>query len=153
MENHEEINRQAILVLEPASETPIYLQIRDQVILAIAEQRLNDQSPLPTTRQLALDFGINFHTVNKAYDLLRQEGFVSLTRKQGSFIRLPGGATPQQIEEWQSRLRNLLAEAVARGLPLDDIFAQCQTTLNSFPVRSETQNEEINDKKYPRIDL
>jgi GntR family transcriptional regulator len=141
MEKLKQIDEQALLVLEPLSETPIYQQIRDQIILAIADQQLTDQSPLPTTRQLALDFGINFHTVNKAYDLLRQEGFVSLTRKQGSFIRLPGGGNTQQNEEWQVRLRILLAEAIARGLHVDDILSLCQSTLNSFPVRVNRQNE------------
>jgi GntR family transcriptional regulator len=141
MEKPEEINPKAILILEPASETPLYLQIRDQIILAIAEQQLSDQSPLPTTRQLAMDFGINFHTVNKAYDLLRQEGFVSLTRKQGSFVHFPGKANPLQIEDWQSRLRNLLAEAIARGLSMETIGSMCQSMLNSFPPVKATGSE------------
>jgi DNA-binding transcriptional regulator YhcF (GntR family) len=133
MENQLENAQKTTLVLEPASEVPLYLQIRDQIILAIAEGHLTDGSPLPTTRQLALDFGINFHTVNKAYDLLRQEGFVRLTRKQGSFVRFPGGSNSQQIEDWQTRLRSLLAEALARGLSLEAILNLCKATINTFP--------------------
>jgi GntR family transcriptional regulator len=147
MDNSKESSQQAILLLEPSSETPIYLQIRDQIILAIAEQRLKDQSPLPSTRQLALDFGINFHTVNKAYDLLRQEGFVSLTRKQGSFVHVPGSTNPVQIEDWQSRLRNLLAEAIARGLSVEEIISHCQSTVNSFPTLACVQNEKTTNTR------
>jgi GntR family transcriptional regulator len=122
----------AILLLELDSEIPLYQQIRDQIVLAISEGRLFDGSSLPTTRQLASDFGINFHTVNKAYDLLRQEGFVSLTRKQGSFVRRAQDLNPHRLADWQSRLRTLLAEAVARGLSPDKILESCQATLDTF---------------------
>ena len=122
----------AFLLLELSGETPLYQQIRDQILVAMAEGKLADGSPLPTTRQLALDFGINFHTVNKAYDLLRREGFVSLTRKQGSFVRKAPEADSFFIEDWQSRLRTLLAEAVARGLSADEIIVRCQASLDAF---------------------
>jgi GntR family transcriptional regulator len=122
----------SLFLLELNSEIPLYQQIRDQIVVAISEGRLPDGSSLPTTRQLALDFGINFHTVNKAYDLLRREGFVSLTRKQGSFVQRAPKVDPYKIEDWQGRLRTLLAEAVARGLSADMILETCQATLNTF---------------------
>ncbi len=121
------------LLLELSSEIPLYQQIRDQIVVAMAKGRLPDGSPLPTTRQLALDFGINFHTVNKAYDVLRREGFVSLTRKQGSFVRRAPEVDSRALEEWQARLRTLLAEAIARGLSTDEILERCQTILGAFP--------------------
>ncbi len=123
----------AFLLLDLASATPLYQQIRDQIVVAIADGRLPAGTALPTTRQLALDFGINFHTVNKAYDLLRQEGFVSLTRKQGTFVRAAPAADDRFAEEWQARLRTLLAEAVARGMPAGEILQCCRTALDAFP--------------------
>jgi GntR family transcriptional regulator len=127
------IESSVILLLDLNSEIPLYQQIRDQIVVAIAEKRLLDGSPLPTTRQLALDFGINFHTVNKAYDVLRQEGFVSLTRKQGSFVRRTPEKDLPRIAEWQGRLRTLLAEAVARGISNGEVLDLCQSALDTFP--------------------
>lgn len=128
--------------LDLDSETPLYQQIRDQVILAMAEGRLNDGVSLPTTRQLALDFKINFHTVNKAYDLLRQEGFVSLTRKQGTFVRRSLTADSAWQQDWQNRLRILMAEAVAKGQTVPDILENCSSVLKTFPiVSSDRQNK------------
>ncbi len=124
-----------LIVIEPASETPIYQQIRNQIILTIAEGRLQEGSPLPATRQLGQDFGINFHTVNKAYDQLRQEGFVSLTRKQGSVVHIDQNPAQRTIEAWQERLRVILAEAVARGMPEDVILLECKKSLDSFSDR------------------
>jgi GntR family transcriptional regulator len=121
------------LLLELSSDIPLYQQIHDQIVLAMAEGRLRDGSALPTTRQLALDFGINFHTVNKAYDLLRREGLVSLTRKQGSFVRLAPELDPRRLEDWQGRLRTLMAESLARGLSAEEILSRCQAALDTFP--------------------
>jgi DNA-binding transcriptional regulator YhcF (GntR family) len=121
-----------LLLLELNSEIPLYQQIRDQIVMAMAGGRLPDGTPLPTTRQLALDFGINFHTVNKAYDLLRQEGFVSLTRKQGSFVRRAPDGDVHKNKDWQVRLRTLLAEAIARGQPADEVLEICRVTLETF---------------------
>ncbi len=123
----------AFLLLEFGSETPLYQQIRDQIVLAIAEGHLHDESPLPATRQVASDFGINFHTVNKAYDLLRREGFVTLTRKKGCFVRRATERDFRRIEDWGERMRTLLAEGVARGLAEDKMVKFCKATLSLFP--------------------
>lgn len=68
------------------SEEAIYMQLRNQIILAIATSRLHDGDALPSVRQLADVIGINMHTVNKAYSVLRQEGIVSIDRRRGAVI-------------------------------------------------------------------
>jgi GntR family transcriptional regulator len=143
------VEASVFLLLELASEVPLYQQIRDQIVVAIAEGRLRDGSPLPSTRQLAVDFGINFHTVNKAYDVLRREGFVSLTRKQGTFVRRAPEANPHWNKEWQVRLRTLLAEAAARGLSADAILNGCQAALDTFPNSEIKTDGRASDARRP----
>ena len=120
-----------ILNIDLASEVPIYLQLRDRIVEAIADGELAEGSPLPPIRALAADFGINFHTVNKAYDLLRQQGLIRLNRKTGAVVTAPV-ADPPFRDDWAARARTLLAEAVARGLPADEALATCATLLDSF---------------------
>ncbi|MCH6471526.1 GntR family transcriptional regulator [Sinomonas terrae] len=120
-----------ILTVDLDSELPIYQQLRDQIVEAIAEGVLIEGSSLPATRALAADFGINFHTVNKAYDLLRQQGLIRLNRKTGAVVT-PTVATPPFLAEWTARARTLLAEAVARGLPAEEILEACRSVLDSF---------------------
>lgn len=120
-----------ILNVDLAADVPIYQQIRDQIVEAIAHGALTEGSPLPPTRTLAADFGINFHTVNKAYDLLRQEGLIRLSRGTGGVVT--AAATGQLLpSDWTARARTLLAEAVARGMPADDVLQACRTLLDSF---------------------
>ncbi len=120
-----------ILNLDLGSEVPIYQQLRDRIVEAIADGVLTEGSSLPATRALAADFGINFHTVNKAYDLLRQQGLIRLNRKTGAVVTATD-ADPPFREEWRAKARTLLAEAVARGLTADEIRQTCQSVLDSF---------------------
>jgi GntR family transcriptional regulator len=120
-----------ILNIDLASEVPIYLQLRDRIVEAIAEGVLVEGSSLPPTRTLAADFGINFHTVNKAYDLLRQQGLIRLNRKTGAVVTATAADSPFH-EDWTARARTLLAEAVAKGLSADEVLTACRSTLDSF---------------------
>jgi DNA-binding transcriptional regulator YhcF (GntR family) len=124
-----------LLTIDLDSEAPIYQQIRDRVVEAIADGELTEGSALPSTRQLAADLAINFHTVNKAYDLLRQEGVIRINRKSGAVVRRDPGSGPPQPEytdDWQARLRTLLAEAVVHGVPPEEVLQRCDGVLASF---------------------
>jgi DNA-binding transcriptional regulator YhcF (GntR family) len=125
-----------ILNVDLSGEVPIYQQLRDQIVEAIAEGVLIEGSALPATRTLAADFGINFHTVNKAYDLLRQEGLIRLKRKTGAVVTRRVGAPPFP-SEWTAKARTLLAEAIARGLPADEVLSTCRSLLDSFVTPQE----------------
>jgi DNA-binding transcriptional regulator YhcF (GntR family) len=125
-----------LLSIEPGSAVPIYQQIRDRVVKAIAHGEQPVGSALPSTRQLAVDLGINFHTVNKAYDILRREGLVRLNRKSGAVIARDASAGPAGAEfviEWRQRLHTLLAEASAQGMGADTIIEAGRAVLAQFP--------------------
>ncbi len=130
-----------ILSIDLSSDVPIYQQIRDRIVEAIAAGDLVEGSPLPSTRQLAADLAINFHTVNKAYDLLRQEGLLRLNRKSGAVVLRDARSGPPAggfTEEWQARLRTLLAEAVAHGVGTPAVLAACDATLGTFATGAVT---------------
>jgi DNA-binding transcriptional regulator YhcF (GntR family) len=124
-----------LLSIEPDGPVPIYQQIRDRIIEAIAGGAQPAGSGLPSVRQLAVDLGINFHTVSKSYDILRQEGLLRIGRKSGAVVRRDpssGPPDPGWIPDWESRLRTLLAEAAAQGMPAEAITAYCQAALAGF---------------------
>lgn len=129
------------LVLDLDSEVPIYQQIRDRVVEAIAEGALAPGAGLPSTRQLAVDLAINFHTVNKAYDLLRREGIIRINRKSGAAVR--PDVKQQSADDlrtgvdWDRRMRTLLAELDVRGIPREEVMAYVEATLDGFPGRRD----------------
>jgi DNA-binding transcriptional regulator YhcF (GntR family) len=131
-----------LLTIEPDGPVPIYQQIRDRIVEAIARGGAPAGSPLPSTRQLAVDLGVNFHTVNKSYDLLRQEGLLRINRKSGAVVQRDATSGPPAagwVQDWAGRLGTLLAEAAAQGLPARDIAALCEAALAGFDFGVEGQ--------------
>lgn len=120
-----------------ADDKPIYLQIHDQVIDAIASGKMFSGSVLPSSRQLAAEFGINFHTVNKAYNLLREERYIQFSRKKTAVVSEPS-MNETLLQEWDNRERTLLAELVARGVSRQDIVHRVDRLLDS--VRLSVEN-------------
>ncbi|MGO8946334.1 MAG: GntR family transcriptional regulator [Ktedonobacterales bacterium] len=120
-----------LLHIEVTSEKPLYQQIYDQVVQGIATGQLQPGKTLPSLRQLAADFGINLHTVSKAYELLEQDGFLRLKPKTGALIHIAPMRT-EWLESWEERQRTLLAEASARRLAPAEILEHCQRILATF---------------------
>ncbi|MGC7102779.1 GntR family transcriptional regulator [Amycolatopsis lurida] len=123
------------LIVDLDSDVPIYQQIRDRVVEAIAHGEAKEGDALPSTRQLASDFGINFLTVSKAYDLLRRQGIIRINRKSGAVIRRDPSSGPPEPgfdSDWETRMRILLAEATVQGVSRRDVLKRCDALLSQF---------------------
>ena len=92
------------------SDEAIYLQLRNQIILGIARAQFREGDSLPSVRQLADTIGINMHTVNKAYTVLKQEGFVKVDRRRGAVIAIDIDKIRTMNE-----IRNELQVIIAKG--------------------------------------
>ena len=75
-----------LIEIDFSSDEAIYQQLCNQIIMGIATLQYTDGQVLPSVRQLADEIGINMHTVNKAYTVLKQEGFVKVDRRRGAVI-------------------------------------------------------------------
>ena len=75
-----------LLRLDFSLDTPIYLQIRNQIVRGIAAGELVPGQLLPTVRALAEDCGVNMMTVSKAYSQLKQEGYIRTDRRAGTVV-------------------------------------------------------------------
>ena len=77
-----------ILKIDFDSDMPIYVQIKNQIIEGIAKGEIDKGEELPSVRALAEDIGINMHTVNKAYNMLKDEGYIKIDRRKGAIVAL-----------------------------------------------------------------
>lgn len=102
------------------SEEALYLQLRNQIILGIATAKIQEGDSLPSVRQLADDIGINMHTVNKAYTVLKQEGFVKVDRRKGAVIALDIDKL-RTLEEMNEELRVILAKGICKGISREEV--------------------------------
>lgn len=97
------------------SEEALYLQIRNQVILGIAMRQFREGDSLPSVRRLADTIGINMHTVNKAYAVLRQEGYVKVDRRRGAVIAVDSDRM-QTLAELKKELQVILAKSSCKNI-------------------------------------
>ncbi|MCD2252933.1 GntR family transcriptional regulator [Listeria marthii] len=107
-----------LLAIDLQSDEPIYTQICNQIIEGMAKRELLPGDKLPSVRSLGADIGINFHTVNKAYQILKQEGFIQIHRQKGVVIHPDGVAKADELffTKLQTKLKPLIAESVVRGV-------------------------------------
>lgn len=105
-----------------SSDEALYIQLRNQIILGIATNRFHEGDVLPSVRQLADTIGINMHTVNKAYTVLKQEGYVKVDRRKGAVIAVDEG-TKQALLEVREELRVLLAKASCKNISREEVHA------------------------------
>ncbi len=109
-----------ILRIDQMAAEPVYLQIRDQIVGAIARGELQPADRLPSVRALAGDLGVNLHTVNKAYAVLRDEGYLLMRGRSGAVVAdFKQVATPERIvantEKLAASLYQLALEHCAQG--------------------------------------
>lgn len=117
-----------VIEIDFNSDEAIYVQLMNQIIMGIATSRLQEGDPLPSVRQLADTIGINMHTVNKAYSLLRQEGFVTIDRRRGAIIAIDVDKM-KALEEMKQNLMVALARGYCKNISkaevhdlIDEIF-------------------------------
>ena len=104
------------------SDEAIYMQLRNQIIMGIATSRFQEGDMLPSVRQLADTIGINMHTVNKAYTVLKQEGYVKVDRRKGAMIAVDIDKI-QAIEDVREDLLVTLAKASCKNISREEVHA------------------------------
>lgn len=121
-----------ILKLDFESEIPIYIQLRNQIVVAIAHGELSQGEKLPTIRNLAEDLGINNMTVNKAYAMLKQEGFISIDRRHGAKVNPILTPDFKFKEKLEDDLSLVISEAEIRGMKKDEFMKICENIFDSM---------------------
>lgn len=104
------------------SSESIYIQLMNQIIWGIATGQIKEGDTLPSVRQLADTIGINMHTVNKAYAILREDGFLTLDRRRGAMIVLDCNKV-KALAEMRNNLRVILARGMCKNITREEVHA------------------------------
>lgn len=102
------------------SDEAIYIQIRNQIVMGIANEELHEGDALPSVRQMAEYTGINMHTVNKAYGILKDEGLVIKDGRRGTIISIDINKL-EALKELSDDLKIVLAKAVCKNISRDEV--------------------------------
>ena len=111
-----------VIKIDEYSDVPIYMQIRNQIVIGISNGELKPGEQLPTVRALALEMGINTMTVSKVYQLLKSEGYILTDRKNGARVRESINQSGVLSEENKTDLKRIVSEARLSGVSKKDIM-------------------------------
>ena len=113
------------------SEEALYIQLINQIIIGIATDQIREGDTLPSVRQLADNIGINMHTVNKAYSVLKQEGFLRVDRRRGAVIALDTDKM-RTISEMRRDLSVILARGVCKNVSREEVHNLVDSIYDAF---------------------
>ena len=115
-----------VLKIDFDSEEALYTQLCNQIICGIAMDVLHDGDSLPSVRQLADEIGIN-----KAYAVLKQEGFLRLDRRRGAVIALDMDKL-RTMEEMKNDLALIVARGICKNVGRDEIHSLVDQIYDEF---------------------
>lgn len=128
-----------LLKLDFASSLPIYMQVRNGIVMGIGRGELKSGDALPTVRQLAQDTGVNAMTINKAYALLKSEGFLLIDRRHGAKVseHIPKDADMHQ--KLTDELSLVISEAGLKGIERDEFMHICARVFEQMKGLQQAQ--------------
>ena len=113
------------------SDEAIYVQLQNQIIMGIATEMIKEGDTLPSVRRLADNIGINMHTVNKAYSILKQEGFIQLDRRRGAVIAIDVDKA-RALLKLEERLRILLAKGCCKNITREEVHTLVDEIFDEY---------------------
>lgn len=119
-----------------SSDEAIYQQLCNQIIWGIATSQYSEGQVLPSVRELADEVGINMHTVNKAYSVLKEEGFVKVDRRKGAVISVDSNKE-KAVAMIRKNMKPILAESYCRGISREDIHKLVDEIYDSYGSAAE----------------
>ena len=122
---------QMIIQIDFNSSEAIYMQLCNQIIMGIATSKLQEGDPLPSVRQMADTIGINMHTVNKAYAVLKQEGFIQLDRRRGAVVAIDVNRI-KALEGLKEQLLVLLAQSRCKGITREEVHTLVDEIFDEY---------------------
>lgn len=115
-----------VLAIDDSSDTPIYQQLRNQIVVGISDGRLKPGEHLPTVRALAEEIGVNAMTVNRAYQVLKQEGYIETDRRNGARVRREFVESGKLSIEAEETLKRIISEARIARMSEEAFLTVCR---------------------------
>ena len=116
------------------SDEAIYIQLRNQIIMGIATSTIHEGDTLPSVRQLADNIGINMHTVNKAYSMLQEEGYIRVDGRKGAVIAVSADHMAE-LEHMKKELAMVLAKCCCKNISREEVHGLIEEIYEEYGGR------------------
>lgn len=120
------------IVIDFNSPEAIYMQLRNQIVMAIAQNQLQNGDSLPSVRTMAQELGVNLHTVNKAYAMLRQEGYLTLERRRGAVVCVKVEEKNTEVSQINRHMEMIIAQAICKDISREEMIRIVEEMYQTF---------------------
>ena len=112
-----------MIIIDYRSRTPIFEQIKEQIMNSINIGEIKPDDKLPSIRQLASDLNLNVNTVKRAFQELETEKVTYSIPGKGVFISPTAIANEFVLDNAENELKRILASSKAKGVTQEKIIA------------------------------
>ena len=120
-----------IIEVDFNSDEAIYIQLCNQIIMGIATSVIHEGDSLPSVRRLADTIGVNMHTVNKAYSVLKREGYISLDKRRGAVISLDIDKL-EELQVMKRQLQIVLARGCCKNISRQEVHELVDEIVDDY---------------------
>ena len=105
-----------MIFIDYQNRKPIYEQIVERFQMLIIKGVMEADSKMPSVRSLATELSINPNTIQKAYTILEQRGFIYPVKGRGNFVSGNQELKEQQKVVFFQKLGSLIKEGKEIGV-------------------------------------
>ena len=120
-----------LIKIDVKSSTPVYQQLKNQIIIAIGTGKLPEGYSLPSVRALASELSLNNMTINKVYSQLKEEEYIYIDRRHGAVV-CEKDKKEVIDEDTKEKIKLLIAETNFNGVSKETFIKYCNDIYNDI---------------------
>ena len=106
-----------MIVIDYQNRKPIYEQIVERFQMLIVKGIMEADTKMPSVRSLATELSINPNTIQKAYTILEQQGYIYPVKGKGNFVSGNQALKEEQKTVFFEKLKKLIREGRELEIP------------------------------------
>lgn len=115
-----------LILIDYRDRRPIYEQIVDRFQLLILKEVLKEDEQMPPVRKLAAEMAVNPNTIQKAYRILEQQGYIYPVKGKGNFVSGYKNLLEKKREEYWKEYRLVVDKGLQLGILMDEFVMEMQ---------------------------
>ena len=113
-----------MIIIDYQDRRPLYEQIVEKFQMLIIKGVLEPNSQLPSVRKLAMELSINPNTIQRAYAVLEQQGFIYPIKGRGNFVSPDLKMMEEKKKLYSGELSKLVHQGKALGITKQEMTEQ-----------------------------
>lgn len=109
---------------------PIWIQIRRRIIFMIESGSFAEGQKLPSVRELSVDLGVNYNTINKVYQDLERDGYTKTKRGLGTYVSPGRKVEEEKGSELEGMIESMVEFALSQGATAEEVLEAVRRHLN-----------------------